>query len=463
MVETRPMDGVVRPATPAPAASRSAPGRRRWTRHARLLPLVAAMPLAAQTPVRSPPPTLPSPAILPPGPVITDWQPRSRAVTGGRIVLMGTELRPAELRAVIGPSKYPLPVRLATSTATRIELDVPEDALGKVGELVVGYAGTRSTTVEANYRIDPPMPSLLEATADAPLVPWLPRPVRLAIREFPGTRLNINDVEFSSGCGFGVRGGTVFGTATRESDLTLRFSVWGWFEQAGTCLLRVRMPALNDAGARVVTVEVTASFTVQPPTTYTFAGTELLAVRLRPAVVNTGFLNVCQGSDVGVRTIQQDIAFVVRGNVTDVKCAYRTEAWLLPAGFRLAEIRFVESSEGTRCGPEGSRSDTYPQVWHSFRRGAVSLTGGISDNPSDFTASGSSTITFDGVTYASGLVEPRQVLLPLYVGVECASTLTLGSPANVDVAVGKPQSITLRLDRVVLTGPPGFTLNDVVR
>jgi hypothetical protein len=93
----------------------------------------------------------------------------------------------------------------------------------------------------------------------------------------------------------------------------------------------------------------------------------------------------------------------------------------------------------------------------------VSLTGGISDNPSDFTASGSSTITFDGVTYASGLVEPRQVLLPLYVGVECASTLTLGSPANVDVAVGKPQSITLRLDRVVLTGPPGFTLNDVVR
>jgi hypothetical protein len=427
--------------------------------------------LAAQTPVIRTAPSLPTPAILPAGPTISDWQPRGRAVTGGTIVLMGSNFRVADLRAVIGPSKYPLPVRTATSTPSRIELAVPEEALGKLGELVVGYPDTRGTVVEAAYRIDPPTPALIESTAQAPLVPFLVRSLTFVVREFPGVRVNIDDIQFGSGtCGFAKRRATVFGSATRQPDLTIRVTVQGHFRQTGTCTLPLTMRALNDAGAYVGTVPLTATFSVSQPTTYTFGNTSAASSVMAPRVVSSGLGSICQadrgdwpgGEAVGVHTVGGDMAFIVRANVTDVKCAFRTDAWLLPPGVRLSEIRFSTAESGNRCGGEGSTTDTYVQMWMPFRRGAVNPLSNPS-SPDAFTASGDESITFDGVTLASGLFEPRQVVLPLYVGLVCGSTLTLGSVTNLDPGVTRPHSFTVRVDRIVFTGPPGLALSDIAR
>src|SRR5690348_3224730 len=96
-----------------------------------MLPLSATALATAQTPISTTIPKVPDGTLtLPPGPPVSDWQPRGRAPIGGTIVITGQNFRPADFQAAIGPAHFRLPVRLATSTASRIELDVPESALG---------------------------------------------------------------------------------------------------------------------------------------------------------------------------------------------------------------------------------------------------------------------------------------------------------------------------------------------
>ena len=70
-------------------------------------------PVRAATP-RPTPNTAFAKQLLPPAPDVSDWQPHDRAVAGGRIVITGTGFRPQEFEAVVGPSKYRLPVRVAS-------------------------------------------------------------------------------------------------------------------------------------------------------------------------------------------------------------------------------------------------------------------------------------------------------------------------------------------------------------
>lgn len=84
--------------------------------------------LQGQTPISNPttlPTVLP---LLPAGPPVGDWQPKNRAVIGGTIVITGSNFRPADLVVVIASDKKRLPVRVASSTSSRIEVDVPDDA-----------------------------------------------------------------------------------------------------------------------------------------------------------------------------------------------------------------------------------------------------------------------------------------------------------------------------------------------
>ncbi|MBK8247362.1 MAG: hypothetical protein IPK85_08205 [Gemmatimonadetes bacterium] len=76
-----------------------------------------ALPLTAQTRVIRGPPDLGTPRNMPPGPSVTDWQPRARAVTEGTIVLTEPSFRVADLRVAIGQVRR-LPVNVAVSTPT---------------------------------------------------------------------------------------------------------------------------------------------------------------------------------------------------------------------------------------------------------------------------------------------------------------------------------------------------------
>ncbi|MBL8988603.1 MAG: hypothetical protein JNJ80_20180 [Gemmatimonadetes bacterium] len=426
----------------------------------------------AQTPVSRVPRDLPGPRILPPGPTVTDWQPRGRAVVGGTIVLTGSGFQPATFEAVIGPSKFRLPVKTTSSSPSRIELEVPEAALGKLGALVVGHPGTQGTTVESNYRIDPPMPSLLEVTTGTPLVPDLVKSVTVRIREFPGPRVNIDEIAFAGSCFFTKRPNTTFGTATREADLSIRISVQGWFSRSGPCELRLEARALSETGAYLAPAVVTVPITVAPLATFTLENTSDLASKLAATVVKAGVGNLCSadtgpwpgGGPVGLRSLGGDLFFIARGNLIDVRCAFRTNFLLLPPGVRLERIEFTPIEVGNRCGLGGGFNSTLPTVSFGFGRGAATVNPLHDGDPEQFTASGHDTIEEDGVVHRTGLSEPRTGLLPMIFDLQCAAmSLPLHTSSGLKPPTLEPQSFGIRVDRIVFRGPPGMTATAITQ
>ncbi|MCC7133680.1 MAG: hypothetical protein IT352_13560 [Gemmatimonadales bacterium] len=419
----------------------------------------------AQTPASRVPRDLPGPRVLPPGPTVTDWQPRGRAVVGGTIVLTGTGFQPATFEAVIGPSKFRLPVKASSSSASRIELEVPDAALGKLGALVVGHPGTQGTTVEASYRIDPPMPSLLEVTTGTPLVPDLVKAVTVRIKEFPGPRVNVDDITWT-GCFFTKRPNTSFGIATREADLSIRITVQGWFSRSGPCELRVSARALSETGAYLAPATVAVPITVAPLETFTLENTTDLASKLGATVIKAGVGNLCSadsgpwpgGGPVGLRSLGGDLFFIARGNLIDVRCAFRTNFLLLPRGVRLERIEFTPIEVGNRCGLGGNFNSTLPTVSLGMGRGSATVNPFHDGDAEQFTASGHETIEEDGVIHQAGLSEPRTGLLPMIFDFQCAPmTVPLHTTSGLKPPTLEPQSFGIRVDRIVFRGPPGMT------
>jgi hypothetical protein len=421
---------------------------------------------SAQTPTTPvSPPQLSGPVLgLPPGPPVADWQPRGRAVIGGTIVITGQNFRPADFQAAIGSAKFRLPVRLASSSATRIELDVPDDALGRQGTLAVGYAGTQGTVLETAYRIDPLMPAVIDATAGTTVTPFLPRNLVVRVKEFPGVKANADNISFGGTCGFHKHAGVSYGTLDRATDLSLRIAIDGWFDRSGSCQLEINVPALTATGASAGTIHLTTPFTVAAPTRYTFDNTSQLQDKLSPQLVHFGLANICESSTNGVTTVSSDFAVISRGGPVDVECVFRTAQWLLPLGVRLAEIRWKSAAVGNRCGLDGTFSHTLPGVNISLTRGTVVVMPDANQPASDFVAFGDNTIVDDGVTFASNLNGPRTLIKPWTLGIQCASTLTVLSTSKGTFGpTTDPQSFTFILDRIVLEGPPGLSTTDLLR
>jgi hypothetical protein len=183
------------------------------------MPCVAALALLAPAAALAQvlpktPPDLGTAEVLPPGPTVTDWQPRGRAAVGTKIVITGPAFTPSAVEATIGGGHIPLPVRLATSTATRIELDVPASALGQVGALAIGHRGTRGTVLEAAYLIDALKPAI-ETPPAITTPPFKSLSVSLRVSEFPGATLNNDQVTVGGTCQF------VKSSTTLSSDLQI--------------------------------------------------------------------------------------------------------------------------------------------------------------------------------------------------------------------------------------------------
>ena len=410
-------------------------------------------------------PDLGTAAVLPPGPTVTDWQPRGRAAVGTRIVVTGPAFRPADIVATIGGGRFPLPVRLASSTATRIELDVPAAALGQIGELSIGHRGTRGTVLESGYRID----VLVPAYDGGPRTSELPFVLRgfltFRIREFPATRYDADRTTIGGTCSFQKNPNLVIGMRNRNPDLSMDALVSGWFERPGSCQLQLGLTPMADNGTAMPVVQVSIPFTVPTPTRYVIDNTGQLISALRPALMNAGLGSTCEANQgapgaTGVTTVGSDLQILVRGGALDQSCTFATEAVTLASGVRLTEIRWVSNRVGDRCGNAGTVSSTLPSVGFTFTRGRVRVNPDANQSVRDFFVFGQGDLVSDGVTVVPGpSSSPRTALLSMVVGVQCASmAIPLQTSAGTSPPTTSPQSYGIILDRIVFEGPPGLSV-----
>lgn len=438
------------------------------------LALLAALaaPAAAQVPVippvkaPTPRPTLPTEALqklLPPAPDVTDWQPRGRALAGGKIVITGSGFKPADFEAAVGPSKYRLPVR-PSSTSTRIELDVPADVLGVSGIFVVAHRGTQAKTLETNYKLDQPTPVLADLDLNGTAYPFVNRMVTAKIREFPGAKVDVNAVTFGGTCTFRKQSGVSYPTKNRATDLSLDISILGRFETPGACRLEIRFDPLAADGTKLTRVTLERDLTVAAPVTYTFSSTDRLKSRFQTALDHFGVGSICTGSlpngaRVGIDDDGSDFSVVIRGGPLDVSCVFRTKEWILPEGVRLKEIRWGSKKVGNRCGLSGTFSGGDIVNFGTLSRGALLVKPDADTSASDHVVFGDKDLVVDGVSYSSSLSAPHFMIKPLVLGMQCVSMATvLTDSSGTHGPTTDPQAYRMTLEKVVFEGPPNLTL-----
>lgn len=411
-------------------------------------------------------PDLGTVTVLPPGPTVTDWQPRGRAAVGTRIVITGPAFRPSEVEASIGGAHFPLPVRLATSTATRIELDVPAAALGQSGTLAIGHRGTRGTVLETAYVIDVLRPAI-DAAPTITSPPFKSLGLTLRVKEFTGARLNNDQVTVSGTCGF-VKSSTVtLGTRTRETDFGVTVFLSGWFQKSGSCALQLGVTPLAPNGTALPAVQLSVPLSIPAPTRYTFENTGQLTAKLAPALARAGLGSACEGTTAngatGVTTVGSDLQILIRGGALDVACTFRTAQITLGDGVRLIEMRWVSNKVGDRCAKAGTITSTLPSSSFQLTRGAVVVNPDASQPAREFFVFGDGDLVVDGVTLMT-VQRATSVLLPMIVDLACVSmAVPLQTSAGTSPPTTSPQSFGVILERVVFEGPPGLTLNDLLR
>jgi len=417
-------------------------------------------------------PQVPPPSLgLPPEPSITDWQPRGRAAAGGIIIITGQGLRPAEFEAVVGstgaavgPLKPRLPVRLATSTSTRIELEVPDAAVGITGSLVVAHHLAKARTLETNYRISAPAPFIAELNAGANVYPFVKKNIQIKIGEFSAARLDVDQVTFGGSCRFVKSSNISYGTRDRSVDLSLTFSISGWFETSGNCSLDVSLKPLTAGGAALAPIRLSAPFSVSAPVQYSFADTAALKTRLQPTLSHFGVGSFCNGTlpiggPVGIVDSGGDFSILTRGGPLDVSCEFRTKEWILPEGVRLKGISWGTSSQGNRCGNAGSFSGTFPSVNFPLTRGTIVVRPNADQPATDFFVFSDKELVVDGVSYMANLAGPRTMIKPFVLGTQCVSSaVPLQTSAGTSLPTLDPQSFRVILESLILEGPPNLTL-----
>lgn len=399
-------------------------------------------------------------SLLPPAPDVTDWRPRNRAVVGGKIVITGRDLRPQDFIAVLGSQRFRLPVRQGSSGATHIELDVPDGALGVHGKLVVGLPGTQSRTLDETYRVDAPAPAIDSLAFNTGSYPFVSRTMTVRVKEFPGARVNAGDVTFTGACRFVRKPGISYGNRDRADDLSIEFSLQGWFERPGPCALELRVVPIAADGTRLAPIRLDSSWNVPSPVTYSFSSSADLKSRFQPSLAHFGVGSVCTGGDRGVDDHNGDFSTVIRGGPLDVSCTFRTKEWILPEGVRLKEIRWGTSKQGIRCGNAGTFSATFPGFdLPTLSRGAVVVRPNADQPESDFVAFGAQELVVDGVTYSSNLAGPRTMIKPMVLPMQCVSmAMPLTTNTGTHPPTLDPQSFRIILEKLVLEGPPNLSL-----
>lgn len=431
--------------------------------------LLAATTRASAQIIPNAPPDLGGATItLPPGPTVNDWQPRGRAPVGTKIVITGPAFRPADIQAVIGPAKIPLPVRLATSTTTRIELDVPAAALGVTGPLAIGYRDTRGTVLETSYLIDVLRPALVNSAVRTGPYPFVGQTFTIDVKEFPGASASMDAVTIGGTCSFKRNPSIVVAQRQRGPDFVISLILPGWFERSGSCQLQLGVTPIAANGSSMGVVQLNVPYTIPAPQQYVFDNTGQLTTLLAPTLVHSGLGSACNANPgapgaTGVTTIGSDLQILVRGGLTDQSCTFQTSVMTLGSGVRLAEIRWKSNTVGERCGRAGTFSPTLPSSNFTMSRGSVLVNTSISQPASAFFVFGRGNIVVDGVTLMT-VQQPTTAMLSMVIDLQCVSmAVPLVTSTGVKPPTTSPQSFGVILDRIVLEGPPGLTLDGLMR
>ena len=405
---------------------------------------------------------------LPPGPTVSDWQPRGRAPVGTKIVVTGPSFRPADIQAVIGPAKIPLPVRLATSTSTRLELDVPAAALGVTGPLAIGYRDTRGTVLETSYLIDVLRPALVNSAVRTGPYPFVGQTVTLEVKEFPGASASMDAVTIGGTCGFKRNPSVLVAQRQRGPDFVISLILPGWFERSGSCQLQLGVTPIAANGSSMGVVQLSVPYTIPAPQQYVFDNTGQLTSTLNPVLVHSGLGSTCSANPgapgaTGVTTLNSDLQILVRGGLTDQSCTFQTAMLTLGDGVRLTEMRWRTNVTGDRCGRAGSFSPTLPASNFTMTRGSVLVNPTITQPATDFFVFGRGNIVVDGVTLMT-VNQPTSVLLPMVIALQCVSmAIPLQTATGIRPPTTSPQSFGAVLERIVLEGPPGLSLTQLMR
>lgn len=405
---------------------------------------------------------------LPPGPTVNDWQPRGRAAVGMKIVITGPSFRPADIQAVVGPSKIRLPVRLATSTSTRLELDVPDAALGVTGPLAIGYRDTRGTVLETSYLIDVLRPALVSSAVRTGPYPFVGQLFTIDVKEFPGASASMDAVTIGGTCSFKRNPSVLVAQRQRGADFVISLILPGWFERSGSCQLQLGVTPIAANGSSMGVVQLNVPYTIPAPQQYVFDNTGQLTTVLNPELVHAGLGSACSANPgapgaTGVTTLGSDLQILVRGGLTDQSCSFQTDQLTLGSGVRLIEMRWRTNVTGDRCGQAGTFSPTLPSSNFTMVRGSVLVNPTITQPATAFFAFGTGNIVVDGVTLAN-VTTPTSVMLPMVIALQCVSmAIPLQTSTGIRPPTTSPQSFGAVLDRVVLEGPPGLTLSQLIR
>lgn len=96
-------------------------------------------------------------------------------------------------------------------------------------------------------------------------------------------------------------------------------------------------------------------------------------------------------------------------------------------------------------------------------RGSVLVNPTISQPASTFFVFGRGNIVVDGVTLMN-VTQPTTVVLQMVVDLQCVSmAVPLQTSTGIRPPTTSPQSFGAVLDRLVLEGPPGLTLSQLMR
>ena len=433
-----------------------------------VLLLTAPVPASGQVLPKTQPDLGDATIALPPGPTVNDWQPRGRAPVGTTIVITGPSFRPADIQAVVGPSKIPLPVRLATSTSTRLVFDIPAAALGVTGPLAIGYRDTRGTVLETSYLIDVLRPALVNSAVRTGPYPFVGQTFTIDVKEFPGASASMDAVTIGGTCSFKRNPSVQVAQRQRGPDFVISLILPGWFERSGSCQLQLGVTPIAANGSSMGPVQINVPYTIPAPQQYVFDNTGQLTTLLAPTLIHSGVGSSCSANPgapgaTGVTTIGSDLQILVRGGLTDQSCTFQTGLIELGAGVRLTEMRWRTNVVGERCGKAGSFSPTLPSSNFTTTRGAVVVNPTISQPVTDFFVFGRGNIVYESVTLLTTTL-PTTLLLPMVVDLQCVSmAIPLQTGTGILPPTTSPQSFGAILDRIVLEGPPGLTLAGLMR
>ena len=96
-------------------------------------------------------------------------------------------------------------------------------------------------------------------------------------------------------------------------------------------------------------------------------------------------------------------------------------------------------------------------------RGSVLVNPTNSQPATDFFVFGTGNLVVDGVTLQN-VTQPTSVLLPMVIDLQCVSmAVPLQTATGIRPPTTSPQSFGAVLDRLVLEGPPGLTLSQLMR